>query len=227
MQILSDFSGVLAGGHTGFAKLVSEKSGVPATMVEWYIDKKAPWFCQLFRGRVSEDVFWDAMADGFREVAGYDHTALDSKELKALYHENMQRVIPGTLDVFKRIMYYPAKIGHGGRVGKGTPVIWIVTDGIAEMVKPIHEWHPEVFSVVEKEFWGCFHDTTKVDSCFFTLLPKNVGSKSPAELLVIDNNERNVKCAEKAGIPAIQFVNAEQLESDMEKLGFVFYQKTA
>ena len=227
MQILTDFSGVLAGGSGNFAKMVSEKSGVPATMVEWYIDAKSPWWSQLFRGRVSEDVFWDAMADGCRQVAGCNYKALDSKELKNLYHENMRVPIDGTLDVLKRIMYYPVKIGHGGRVGKGVPEVWIVTDGIAEIVKPIHEWHPEVFNVVKNEFWSCFQDTTKVDSCFFHLLPKMVGSKNPASLLVIDNNKRNVECATIAGIPAVQFVNAEQLEDDMTQLGFVFHPKVA
>jgi FMN phosphatase YigB (HAD superfamily) len=226
MQILTDFSGVLAGGHTGFAKLVSERSGVPATMIEWFIDKKSPWFSQLFRGRVSEDSFWEMMADGFSEVAKtHGKCALSGEDLKNLYRENIRKPISGTLDVLKRIMYYPVQIGHGGRVGKGTPELWVVTDGIAEMVKPIHSWHPQVFRLIEHEIWSCFHDITKVDPCFFRLLPKMVGSKNASELLVIDNNKRNVDCATIAGIPAIQFVNAEQLENEMTQLGFVFYSK--
>ena len=226
MQILSDFSGVLAGGHTNFAKLVSAKFGVPANLFDWYMDKKSPWLSQLYRGRVSENVFWDAMAGDSAEIAGKDGM-LDSETLKNLFHENMQKPIPGTLDVYKRIMYYPTKIGCGGRVGKGAPKFWIVTDGVAEMISAIHEWHPEVFDLIKNEFWSCRQDSTKADSCFFHLLPKMVGSNDSAELLLIDNNPRNVECATVAGIPAIRFINAEQLEAEMTQLGFVFYPKAA
>lgn len=226
MQILTDFSGVLAGGLAGFSKKVSEKLGIPTGLFEGYLEMNEPWFWQLYRGRVTEDEFWDAVAEGFTQAMGRNGGSLAGEELKNIFHINMQKPVPGTLDVYRRIMYYPVSIGGGGRVDKGIPKIGVVSDNIAEMVPLFHKWYPGVFNMVEKEFWSCSQDCIKADPCFFKLLLKSLGGK-PSDYLLIDGEKRNVELAMVHGIPAIHFKNAEQLEAEMVELGFVFYPKAS
>lgn len=223
MQILTDFSGVLAGGLTGFFRMMSQELDIPVALLEAHLGENAPWIRQLNRGRVTEDEFWDAIVEDFAKKM--NGKLLDAEKLKAIFHENMRRQVPGTLDVYSRIAYYPIRVGQGGRVGKGVPSIGIVADCTTELVPLLHEWHPDIFDLIKKEFWSCQHEIVKEDPDFFRLLPKRVRSEDPAELLLVDSRQRNVNRARLAGIPAIQFINAEQLEADMERLGFAFNPK--
>ncbi len=226
MQILTDFAGVLVGGLADFSKTVSARVGLPVGLFHGYLELSAPQRWQLHRGRVSEGEFWDAIASGFKQATKQSDGSLNGKVLRDIFYENMRQPVPGTLDVFRRIMYYPLRVGQGGQVGKGMPKIGIVSDSIAEMVPLFHEWHPEIFSMVEKEYWSCFHDNIKSDPSFFKFLLKGLGGE-PSEYLLVDGEQRNVDQASLLGIPAIRFENAEKLERQMVDLGFVFYPKVA
>ena len=131
MQILSDLSEVLVLGPRDFAKEVDKQSPGLEYEFENYFNSNE---CigklkQLFRGRVSEDEFWDDLAATmvfrFPEICEKNGNVMDSDWLRDLFYQTAQTSIPETIEVYERILYHPIHVGRGGRVEKGTPDICI------------------------------------------------------------------------------------------------------
>ena len=183
----------------------------------------------MFRGRVSEDEFWDdfvaKIVFRFPEVCQEGGAeALDNEWFKRLFYQTTQKTMPGPLDVFKRIMYYPMHVGHGGRGGDGMPDVILVADSANESILELHNYHPEVFETAAAEVWSSRFHQVKTDPFFFSFMLKGFHGE-PDEYLFISRDQEAIDLAEKSGIPCIKFIDAEQTENEMSRLGFMFYPK--
>lgn len=143
------------------------------------------------------------------------------EDIKRCVSENLKRVVPGTIALYRSIAAFPASFDEGAQIIQGRPEIFIVSDHLAERVPELKSYHPDLFEMVSREYWSCDTGRLKGDSGFFVDFLKDFNLNAK-ECLFIDDYERNIGMAEEAGIEAIQFESAEQLKADMEKLGFRF-----
>lgn len=217
MKILSDFSDVVAHGFTGFTEAVCVRFDVTRDTFGECLKRQLPQLWDLCRGKMRERVFWHGLASEARQ-AGIPAT---SGELMEAFYNNMQIPMPGTVDVYRRIVSYPAKMVPGSEIVAGRPEIAVVSDHILEMLPRLHEWYPEFFAMVQQEFWSCHYGAIKADPCFFETVLTELGGE-PTDYLFIDDAPQNIAAAEAEGIPAIRYENAEQLEAAMRERGFSF-----
>ncbi len=174
----------------------------------------------LFRDKFEEDEYWKYFLSGSELSIDF---SID--KLRKVLSRNIKKTVPGTLDLYLSISSHPESISKEGIPSEnkldGRPDIYIVSDHIRGRVGQIKDYHPRVFKNVEGEYWSFDIGHVKGDKEFF---PKVLEmSKIPVEKIVfIDDIETNIKSARRNGIYSIQFYNAEQLKTDLSKIGFTF-----
>ena len=215
MVIFSDLSEVLIHGVFGMEEVIADIYDKETADLFWKRHEVTNHkILDLFRGDIPEEEYW-------QELIGDSGLQISAKGLEVVLSTNIQRVIPGTLDVYKSIATHPAKIGDTRFQLLGRPDIYIVSDHIKGRLPELKLLHPDVFDMVAGEYWSCNLGCVKGDEGFF---PKVLAESGiPAESIVfIDDIEKNVESAEKNGICGILFENAKQLRSELEEIGFTF-----
>lgn len=220
MIILSDFSDVIAQGFTGYTERVCKHFGMKPEVFGSCFKKHLPTLWDLCRGKMCEMAFWHELAHDGREVG----VPMTAGELRQLFYENMQVPMPGTVELYKRIQQYPVKAVRCSEIAVGRPEIVVVSDHIKEMVPLLHQWYPEFFQMVKKEFWSCEIGAIKADPLFFKTVLTELGVE-PDDCLTVDDAPQNIAATTAAGIPAIHYENSEQLEGAMASIGFGFAPK--
>ena len=215
MIILTDLSEVLVRGVYGVEKIIEREYG--PEYAEAFLKRKHEtdaFFYHLMRGGITEHCYWKI----FMEEKVWP---FDEDEIKAFLSENFAKTVPGTLNVYKRIIGFPASTGKDAVTIFGKPEIWIVSDHIAEREFELRAVHPEVFDLASKVYWSYNAKLTKADVGFFErLLYKN--KLKPDEVIFVDDLLVNLYSASNAGIRSIGFSNAEALEDDLKSNGFIF-----
>lgn len=217
MVILTDLSEVLVKGVFGAEKYVKEYYG--AKVAKCYLNRRREIntiFCELLRGHISEDIYWEV----FLQQGKWP---FDVEELKRFLSLNLAEVIPGTLDVYRRIISYPdtLKLTKDYAVIDGRPEIWLVSDHILEREEELEYLHPDIFTLTSRQIWSFDYSALKGDPGFFEYL-LSCYCLPAEEVLLVDDLEVNTEAAYKAGIKSILFKNAEQLETRLSRLGFSF-----
>ncbi len=216
MIILSDLSEVLISGLWGTDKIIEKKYGTVVAKEFWerHLETHDD-FKDLLRGKISEDCYWT----GFLSES---YWPFNIYELKRCFMENMLHDVPGTLALYKSIQSYPVSFGKHREMNYGRPEIRIVSDHIKERIPYIRDTHSDIFDIVKKYYWSFEIHMVKSDKDFFKTIINDTGVMSVDELLFIDDMSVNVVAARDAGINSIKFENADQLKSEMTKLGFTF-----
>ncbi|MBQ3348275.1 HAD-IA family hydrolase [Candidatus Saccharibacteria bacterium] len=217
MIILTDLSEVLIRGVIGADQYIKERYGVKVAescvLRHRAINER---FCDMLRGRLTEDQYWETFFSGHSWPFGVE-------EAKAALSWNLAQAIPDTLKVYQEIIAYP-RSNEDKRLGmaEGMPTIYLVSDHITERLDQIKALHPGIFKVVKREFWSCELGQIKRDPGFFeNLLEKE--HLRPEEVIFIDDNVANIATASRLGVPGIRFQNATQLRTVLrETYGFVF-----
>ena len=217
MVILTDLSEVLIKGVFGAEKYVKEYYG--AKVAKRYLNRRREIntiFCELLRGHISENIYWEVFLQQGKWPFGVE-------ELKRFISLNIAEDIPGTLDVYQRIISYPDTLTLTKKINEisGRPEIWLVSDHISEREEELEYLHPEIFTLTSRQIWSFDYSTLKGDPGFFEYL-LSCYRLSPEEVLLVDDLEINTEAAHRAGIKSILFKNAEQLESRLRRLGFDF-----
>ena len=214
MIIFTDLSEVLIHGIYGMEAIVAKRYGGLISREFWLRhDETNDRLLEVFRGKLSEDEYWTEFLDK-------DDLHMSLNGVKNVLSENIRRVIPGTLDVYKSISSHPKSIGSTESI-EGRPKIYITSDHIDERIGQIKLIHPDIFKMIDGEYWSCRLGCIKGDPDFFPTVLKRVGA-SPEEVVFIDDIENNVNSARKSGIHGIVFEDADQLKSELKKLGFTF-----
>ena len=217
MIILSDLSEVLIHGLQGTEEVVKEKYGDRTAdkfyrrMMDIEVDN---CFRNLLRGYIKEDTFW-------LTFLSEDYWPFDYKQAEKLFGENLQRPrIDGVLEVYSSITAYPEKIGSEKKC-TGRPQIWIISDHVKERISDLHEYHKDLFDLVDQEIWSCSMGKVKGDDGFFERILED-NSIQLDDVVFIDDWDRNTKKATSLGIQCIEFKDAEQLKDSLTNLGFEF-----
>ncbi len=214
MVIFTDLSEVLIHGIYGMEQIVAKRYGGLISREFWLRhDETNDRLLEVFRGKLKEDDYWTEFLDK-------DDLHMSLNGVKNVLTENIHRVIPGTLDVYKSIKSHPRYIDSAECID-GRPNIYITSDHIEERIGQIKLVHPDIFKTVDGEYWSCRLGCIKGDPDFFPTVLKRVGV-NPEEVVFIDDIKHNVDSAERCGIHGIVFEDANQLKSDLEKLGFTF-----
>ena len=215
MIILTDLSEVLISGVYGVDELIMQKYG--EQVAEAFLDRceeTKPFFFELMRGHFRERQFWEIFME-----EGYWPFSLE--EIEDFLSQNFMQEVPGTLDVYKRIIEYPETTKPGARILQGRPEIWIVSDHIAERREEIELYHPEEFRIASRKLWSYGFGLVKEDRGFFERLLYN-NRKKPEEVIFVDDMIINLYSASRAGIASIAFIDANHLQREMEEYGFKF-----
>ena len=215
MILLTDLSEVLIKGVYETESIIQNQYG--KKVAKRFLQRRVeinPIFCELMRDHISEDVYWYAFLQGQDWPFGAD-------EMKTILSYNFAERIPGTLEVYQRIIGYPDHIGSPRGQIHGRPDIWLVSDHIPGREIELEYLHPEVFDIVSRRIWSFGCRAIKSDPGFFRKIL--IGNKLLSdEVVFIDDLSVNIASAENEGIMSIKFKNANQLEADLSELGFVF-----
>lgn len=205
--ILTDLSDVLIGGMIGLDDIISNKYG-ECFGNEFSIRFASTYsvFNDLMRGRISEEEYWeclylDSLWSGILSIA----------DMKNLFALNMKKIIPGTLDLYNRLI-----LPNGY-----SPKYYIVSDHIKEYREHITNWHHDLFNLADKVYWSYDCGRIKRDDDFFTIFFQD-NSISSYNAIFIDDSKQNIDNANKSNILSIYFSSSEALKEDLLKLGFSF-----
>lgn len=215
MILLTDLSEVLIKGVCGAELIIQERYG--RKVAKRYLKRRAETnqiFCELMRGHLSEDVYWYVFMQD-------DDWPFSVDELKTIFSYNFVQKIPGTLELYKRIIGYPERIGAKDAPIEGRPEIWLVSDHIFERKVELEYLHPELFEMTSKQIWSFDYSLLKSDPGFFKQVLDGY-NLLPEEVVFIDDLSVNLASAAAEGITTIKFENANQLEIELGALGFLF-----
>lgn len=228
--LLTDLSEVLINGIDGLEWVLANKyykdPADQAAFARRFLERRAEMddcFCILMRGDLTETEYWEAFLQG-------GDWPFDIAGVKSGFSQNLRGIIPGTMDVFHRIIGYPGIIDDQVKIVIDTPPIYLVSDHIEERLDELEQYHPEVFEpyrqdifrLIQRRFWSCELGFIKQDPEFFKIVFRRL-CIAPENALFIDDNPGNIAAARRIGMPSILFQNARQLEREMhDRYGFVF-----
>lgn len=190
--VICDLSEVLIAGLVGIEKVLSQELPVPQ-------DKILPCFggdlfYELLVGTISEDVY-------LRYVITKERWNIDTARLKAVIRHNFHNQVAGTLPIVTELAPRYELV--------------LLSDHAREWIAYIQSVH-SFLNMFEHTFFSYHLKKTKQDpGAFLEVL--DTMSLPPRRCLFIDDNPTNVSVAESVGIPAIQFMDAGQLASELER----------
>lgn len=214
MVILSDLSEVLINGVEEVGRAVANEYGIEVGKKCFdRLDETKAEFNDLMRGYITENEYFKIFLSG-------SEWPFQTEDLQQIFSEEFEKEIPGTFDVYRRIIAYPRSTELNGK-NHGKPPIYIVSDHIAERRDEIMGYHKELFSMTKDQIWSFDVGKIKSDPGFFKELLDRLAVR-PDEAVFIDDYNRNIFAASAVGITSILFENATQLEDDLTDLGFEF-----
>ena len=99
--------------------------------------------------------------------------------MRDLFTLNMKKTIPGTLDLYNRLV-----LPNGY-----SPKYYIVSDHIKEYREHITNWHRDIFNLNDKAYWPYDCDRIKRDDDFFTNFFQD-NSISSNDVIFIDDSRQ-------------------------------------
>ena len=209
MVILTDLSEVLIHGMFGVEENLGRRFG--PEVGDWFLRRRTDdeinnLFCNLMRGKLHEDDYWRIF-------------------LRDTPYKMQAKVVPGTLDVYKRIVAFPRSFRNNDEMMIcGMPDIYIVSDHISERIGELREYHPDIFSMMSGMIWSCDRGKLKSDDRFFQGLLREM-RLSPWEVVFVDDLQINLLASARANILSICFHDAPTLEKTLAWRKFEFSPK--
>ena len=215
MVILTDLSDVLIHGLYEIEGIFAERydRNVARIFGQRHLETEED-FNELMRGKMREDDYWRLFMQGYSWPC-------DIQEIKSVFSENLRKTVPGTLNVYRRIIAYPRSFRRMHSIIEGKPEIYIVSDHIKERSSEIHDYHPDIFALAEGEFWSYEFGHVKKDDSFFPRLIRFLNVPLD-EIIFVDDSAYNTTSATLAGITSVYFEDANQLENNLRQYGFKF-----
>ena len=193
-SIIFDLSEVLIAGLVGIEKELAQELPVPENRI-------LPCFGgylrdELFIGSISEDVY-------LRYIVTKERWKISTARLKTVIRHNFHNEVEGVLSILTEL---PSRYEFV-----------LLSDHAREWIAYIDSIHP-FLKIFKHTFYSYDLGRLKKNPETFSEVLDAL-SVYPHNCLFIDDNPNNVSVAESVGIPSIQFVNAEQLASELERRG--------
>lgn len=165
----------------------------------WFIENvcNTEWNAQMDKGKPFEVAVKERIAE-FPEFE--DAIKLYHKE----WMKTMGEEIPGMYDLIKNLKE------------NGFPIIYGLTNWSAETFPPVREKY-KIFSLIDNIVCSGEEKLLKPDPKIYQTLLERYNLKAE-ESVFVDDNINNVKGAIDMGMKSIRFVNAEQLQKDLNEL---------
>lgn len=191
-NIIFDMSEVIISGYHGVENLLEREYGIPKQEFEKQRLAKNEIFLELMRGHLKEEEYWNEVLRGMN----WDITV---EELKTTIRRNLNRPIPGTMEIIKKL--------------KGEYQLILLSDYVREWMEYI-EYRNEQLRIFDQKVFSYNIGSVKSElQTFRTLL--NQTKIIADQTLFIDDYEQNVRKAEEVGIHGIVFKDAKQLKQDL------------
>ena len=193
-NIIFDLSEVIISGYYGTEKIIASNTDVSEEEFEKRRLEVNDFFLDVMRGNHTEEEYWQGLLAGTNWNISID-------ELKKFVRLNLNRRVPGTLDLINRI-------------GKNYNLI-LLSDYVKEWMEYIIQ-NNDGLSRFNKRFFSYEYGKVKSDSDVFEYLIHQT-QIIPEETVFIDDSLVNVQNAQKSGIDAILFTDADSLEEELRK----------
>ena len=193
-NIIFDLSEVIISGYYGTEKIIASNTDVSEEEFEKRRLEVNDFFLDVMRGNHTEEEYWQGLLAGTNWNMSID-------ELKKFVRLNLNRRVPGTLDLINRI-------------GKNYNLI-LLSDHVKEWMEYIIQ-NNDGLSRFNKRFFSYEYGKVKSDSDVFEYLIHQT-QIIPEETVFIDDSLVNVQNAQKSGIDAILFTDADSLEEELRK----------
>lgn len=193
-NIIFDLSEVIISGYYGTEKIIASNTDVSEEEFEKRRLEVNDFFLDVMRGNHTEEEYWQGLLAGTNWNISID-------ELKKFVRLNLNRRVPGTLDLINRI-------------GKNYNLI-LLSDHVKEWMEYIIQ-NNDGLSRFNKRFFSYEYGKVKSDSDVFEYLIHQT-QIIPEETIFIDDSLVNVQNAQKSGIDAILFTDADSLEEELRK----------
>ena len=193
-NIIFDLSEVIISGYYGTEKIIASNTDVSEEEFEKRRLEVNDFFLDVMRGNHAEEEYWQGLLAGTNWNISID-------ELKKFVRLNLNRRVPGTLDLINRI-------------GKNYNLI-LLSDHVKEWMEYIIQ-NNDGLSRFNKRFFSYEYGKVKSDSDVFEYLIHQT-QIIPEETIFIDDSLVNVQNAQKSGIDAILFTDADSLEEELRK----------
>jgi HAD superfamily hydrolase (TIGR01509 family) len=194
--IIFDLAEVLIRGCLGVGEAFAELLSVPAATVDDAI--RGEVLDDYCRGRITELEYWRRTI----ERAGWQ---ANIPALQTHVRKNMSIPWPGTAALLERLA--------------GRYRLALLSDHGREWIADILPAHP-FLSVLEPKFFSFDLGHIKRDPETFPLVLEALNAR-PESCLFIDDAPPNVAMARRAGMEAIRFLSAEQLEGELKQRGLL------
>ena len=193
-NIIFDLSEVIISGYYGTEKIIASNTDVSEEEFEKRRLEVNDFFLDVMRGNHTEEEYWQGLLAGTNWNISID-------ELKKFVRLNLNRRVPGTLDLINRI-------------GKNYNLI-LLSDHVKEWMEYIIQ-NNDGLSRFNKRFFSYEYGKVKSDSDVFEYLIHQT-QIIPEETVFIVYSLVNVQNAQKSGIDAILFTDADSLEEELRK----------
>jgi len=188
--IIFDLSEVLISGLLGVEKTLAEK--IPESEEKIMKSLCGNWFNEYMVGNITEDIY-------LTEIVRKENWAIETEDLKKAFRENFHNVVDGMLPLLDKL--------------SGRYKLILHSDNSKEWIDYIKSIHPFLNLFEHMVFSYELGMTKHFPSTFSKALEElNI---PPDECLFIDDHQRNIDAAEKAGIKGIRFENYSKLINDL------------
>ena len=192
-NIIFDLSEVIISGYYGIEQLVKKKYNISVKEFEKRKEETLEVFFKLMRGKVKEEDYWKEFLEG-------THWNLQIEDLKISMRENLNQPVEGTIEIVKAL--------------KGKYQLILLSDHVKGWMEYIQERNQDI-KIFDQVILSYELGSLKSDEKTFMEVVKQINIV-PNETIFIDDNEKNVKMAEKVGICGIVFKNAKQLKEELK-----------
>ena len=195
-NIIFDFGGVLVdwNPHYLFDAYFNDEE-----KCNYFIENvcNTEWNAQMDKGKLFEVAVKERIAE-------YPEFEEAIRLYQSEWMKTMGEEIPGMYELIKSLKE------------NGFPVIYGLTNWSAETFPPVREKY-EIFSLIDHIVCSGEEKLLKPDPKIYQTLLERYNLKAE-ESVFIDDNINNVKGAIDMGMKSIRFVNAEQLQKDLNEL---------
>jgi putative hydrolase of the HAD superfamily len=195
-NIIFDLSEVLIAGLVGIEKKLAVNFSLDdEELLKVFAGENLE---RLLKGEINEDEYLET-------IILKENWNIDKDYLKKLVRENFLTKVESMDEIL-------ASLSENFK-------LYLLSDHASEWVEFIHASHPFLDLFHKKYFSYEIGSTKKEERTFRHLLEEN--NLNPTECIFIDDSAANVKVAEKVGLKAFQFVDAEKLKDNLKREGLL------
>lgn len=195
-NIIFDLSEVIYYGYYGVENEI-EKSGIHKKVFLERKQETLDFFFDTMRGKYSEDDYFEM----FLKDTNWNVSVND---LKKYFRNNIKKPVKGTKEIIQKL--------------KRKYKLILLSDYLKEWREYLESF--DELPMFDYKFFSYQYRKLKQDNGTFQLILDKLKIK-PEETLFIDDNEKNVQCAEKIGIKGIIFIDSEQLKKELRNLNLL------